>query len=541
MASGKQSPRQKMINMMYLVLTALLALNVSKEILDAFVVVNEGMLIQKTNIEANNNRIYTDFEQQKVIYKEDYQRIKEYYEKAFKVKDMADKIVGEIDVMKAEIIAEAEQKTKEEVLEKKLSAKDLTKLEDYDIPTRYFGTDDESKIKRGEGAAPKLKKMIAEFRDKLLSKDFLKDMKDAESFNFNLATEDVASYKKLKEDPNAAKESWEMFYFYHLPIPAALTELTKWQNNIRDAEGQMVRYQYAKISASSYKFDAIEAAIIPKSNVVFAGSPFEADIFLAAYNTTENPEVIVNGASLSTYENGRAKFSVTAAGEGEKTVSGIIRVKDPISGQVKDRPFETKYQVAKPMMTVSPDKMNVFYRGLDNPVSISVPGVAPSQIKASCTGCASFTPKGNGQFTVKPGSGNEANINVTVTTADGKSKNMGAARFRIKRIPDPTIKFSGKKSNESLSVVEATSGGALIPMLEDFDFEVYATIREFTVSFDPGTGSIYDKKCNGNIIPSDVAGMMKRIPRGKKLYFDGIKVNMPDGTVRNSTAVYTIR
>lgn len=534
MAGGKQSPRQKMINMMYLVLTALLALNVSKEILQAFVVVNEGMLLQKTNIEGNNGRIYRDFEQQKVLYEKNFDRIKPYYEDAQQLHKMSDELVNYIDELKYELISKTEKLPLDEVKSKKMTAKDLKNLDNYDIPTTFFGTNNPANPPAGKGVAAELKKKLADYRNKLLSKEFLQDMKDTSKIKLNLNTDDPIDFKTKQ------KVGWEMFYFYHLPIPAALTELTKWQNNVRGAEGVMLSYLYDKIAASSYKFDAIKAAIIPKSNVVFAGSNFEADIFLAAYNTSERPTIVANGTTITEFQDGRGLFKMQASGEGEKTVSGVIKINDPITGQVREEPFETKFQVAKPMMTVSPDKMNVFYRGLDNPVSISVPGVAPNQIKASCTGCNSFS-GANGKYVLKPGTSNEASINVTVTTPDGQTKNMGAAKFRIKRIPDPTIKFSGKKSNETLSIVEATSGGALIPLLEDFDFEVYATIREFTVSFDNGSGSIYDKKCSGNQIPSDVAGMMKRIPRGKKLYFDGIKVQMPDGTVRNTTAVYTIR
>ena len=533
--AGGGSPRQKMINMMYLVLTALLALNVSKEILEAFVVVNEGMLIQKINIERNNGRIYGDFEQQKALYEKNYDKIKPYYEKAQRLKKMSLDLVTDIDVMKAELIAQAEGFSKEEVLSKNMSAKDLTKLEDYDIPTYYFGTDDPAKVQSGQGKASELKKKIAEFRDLLLSKEFLDKPSDTSKIRLNLSTDPVIHFKTKEE------KTWEEFYFYHLPMPAALTELTKWQNNVRGAEGSVLSYLYDKIGASSYKFDAIKAAIIPKSNVVFAGNNFEADIFLAAYNTSEKPTIVANGATVTEFIDGRGIYKVQASGEGEKTVTGVIKIIDPITGAEKEEPFETKYQVAKPMMQVTPDQMNVFYRGLDNPITVGVPGVAPTQITANCTGCKSFKPSGGGKYIVQPGEGKEASISVSIKKTDGTTQNMGAAKFRVKRIPDPTIKFSNKKNNDVMSIVEATSGGALIPMLEDFDFNVYAVIRGFTVSFDPGTGSIYEKVCSGNQIPDETARMMKKIPKGKKLYFDNIKVNMPDGTVRTSSAVYTIR
>lgn len=532
MAGGSDSPRQKMINMMYLVLTALLALNVSKEILDAFVVVNEGMLLQKTNIERNNGRVYGDFEQQKILYKENFGTKKVYYDRAQNVRKMSDEMVAYIEDMKAELISVAEGISKDEVISKNLSARDVTKMDNYDIPTTFFGTNDPANPPAGRGKAAELKKKIAEYRTRLLSKEFLDDNKDTAKVKVNLDTEDPIDFKTKQ------KKGWEMFYFYHLPMPAALTELTKWQNNIRAAEGSMLSYLYEKVGSTSFKFDAVKAAIIPKSNVVFSGNAFEADIFLAAYNTSEKPEIIVNGAQVTEFQDGRGLYKTQASGEGEKTVSGVIRVKDLITGQIKEEPFETKYQVAKPMMSVTADQMNVFYRGLDNPVTISVPGVAPSQISANCSGCKSFSGS-NGKYMVKPGEGNEANISVSVKLSDGKVQSMGAAKFRIKRIPDPTIKFGSKKSGDVIPLVEAQNG-ALIPMMENFDFNVYATIKSCVLSYELN-GSIVDRPITGGKIPSTVASELARIPKGKKIYFDKIAINMPDNTVRTQSAIFTLR
>lgn len=534
MASGKQTPRQKMINMMYLVLTALLALNVSKEILQAFIVVNEGMLLQKTNIEGNNGRIYRDFDQQKMLYKDNYDRIKPYYEDAQQLRKMSDELVLYIDDLKYELISKTEKLPLDEVKSKKMTAKDLHNLDNYDIPTTFFGTNNPANPPAGKGVAAELKKKLIDYRTKLLSKDFLQDMKDTAKVKFNLDTDDPIDFKTKQ------KVGWEMFYFYHLPVPAALTELTKWQNNVRGAEGVMLSYLYDKIAASSYKFDAIKAAIIPKSNVVFSGSNFEADIFLAAYNTSEKPTIIANGATVTEFQDGRGLYKVQASGEGEKIVSGVIKIKDPITGAERDEPFETKYQVAKPMMSVTPDAMNVFYRGLDNPITVSVPGVAPSQITASCSGCTGFKPAGGGKYIVNPGAGNEASINVTIKKTDGTSQNMGAAKFRVKRIPDPTIKFQGKKVGEPITSGELAAGGALVPVFENFDFNVFARITSFAVSFDAGQG-IIDKQVTGNVIPSDVANLMRKIPKGRKLYFDNIRVAMPSGDTRTASAVYVVR
>lgn len=540
--SGGGSPRQKMINMMYLVLTALLALNVSKEVLDAFVIVSEGLEMQKKNIESKNNMLMDEFENQKNQFAKanpDYYngKIKPWYDKANEVRGQANDLIQFIQDIKVGIIAEAQKLDAATVIKDSIGARQIDKKDDYDLPTRYMGTDNPPGT---NGKAGELKKRLEEFRDGLLNEKYYNPAKKKEDIErIKKAIYPTINTGKQKSIKSGEEVDWEMFYFFHLPIPAALTELTKWQNNVRSVEGEMIKYFLEQVGASSFRFDVVTANVIPKANVVFAGNQFEAEIFLGAYSTQQNPEIFVNGAPLNDIKEGKGYYKVTAQGEGEKKVNGSIKYTNQATGETKEYPFETVYQVSKPMMTVSPDKMNVFYRGLDNPITISVPGVAPNQIQANCNGCQTFT-GGNGKYVVKPGQGNKCTISVSVKLAD-KVQKMGDAEFRIKRIPDPTIKFSGKKSNESLTIVEATSGGSIIPMLEDFDFDVYAKIAGFAVSFDPGTGSIYDKTCSGNIIPADVTAMMKKIPKGKKIYFDNIKITMPDGTTRTSNAVYQIR
>lgn len=533
MASGSQSPRQKMINMMYLVLTAMLALNVSKEILDAFVIVGEGLVMQKGNLESKNELLYGSFQQQKLLYKDNFARIKPYYDKAFKVKDMSDELVKYIDDMKVELIAKSEDMTKDEVINNNITAKNLKALDNYDIPTYYFGTDDPMKVQNGSARVSELKKKIAEYRDKLLSKEFLDDMKDTSQIKFNLNTSDQKSFKNDEILP------WEIYYFYHLPMPAALTELTKWQNNIRAAEGDIVEYLYNRISASSYKFDAIKAAIIPKSNVVFAGNAFEAEIFLAAYNSTEKPEIIANGTQVSEFVEGRGIYKIQAAGEGEKTVSGVIKIKDPISGGVREEAFETKYQVSKPMMSVSPDKMNVVYRGLDNPITVSVPGVAPNQIKANCSGCTGFTGS-NGKFILKPGSGATIDISVSVTLNDGTVQSMGKAPFRVKRVPDPTIRWGNVKSGDVVNASHIKSVSAVVPIMEDFDFPLYSKIVSLKVVSFPG-GNFDETPVTGNILSEELRSKMARTPKGKSIYFEQIRVQQPDGRTVTLNAAFPVR
>ncbi|HEY8365648.1 MAG TPA: gliding motility protein GldM [Bacteroidia bacterium] len=526
-------PRQKMINMMYLVLTAMLALNVSKEILQAFVVVGEGLVMQKGNIESKNAIIYSAFEQEKQTLGDKWNESskKEYYDKVQTIRAMSNDLVKFIEDMKVELISIAEEKSPEEAAT--MSAKDLVNLDNYDIPTYYFGTDDPIKVQNGSAKVSELKKKIAEYRDRLLSKEFFKDMKDTSKVKLNLNTD------PQKAIGTGEVQEWEMYYFYHLPMPAALTELTKWQNNVRSAEGDMIKYQFDQITANAYKFDQIQAAIIPKSNVVFSGNDFEAEIFLAAYNSQERPEIIANGTPITEFNGAKGIYKIQASGEGTKTVSGVIKVMNPIDGTVDERPFETEYQVSKPMMTVSPDKMNVVYRGLENPISISVPGVAANQITATCSGCQAFSGS-NGKYIVKPGTGNTIDISVSVKLSDGKVQSMGKAPFRVKRVPDPTIKWGGKKSSEPVNTAHIQGTSALVPIMEDFDFPVYSKILSFKVVSFPG-GAYDEASVTGNIIPEGVRSKMAKTPKGKTIFFESIRVQQPDGRTVSLSASYPVR
>lgn len=531
--AGDGGPRQKMINMMYLVLTAMLALNVSKEILQAFVIVGEGLVMQKGNIESKNAIIYSAFENEKQTLGDKWNESskKEYYEKVQTIKGMSEELVKYIEDMKVELISIAEEKSIEEA--STMSAKDLVNLDNYDIPTYYFGTDDPAKVQNGSAKVSDLKKKIAEYRDRLLSKEFFKEMKDTTKVKLNLNTD------PQKAIGTGEIQDWEMYYFYHLPMPAALTELTKWQNNVRSAEGDMIKYQFDQITANAYKFDQIQAAIIPKSNVVFSGNNFEAEIFLAAYNSQERPEIIANGTPITEFNGAKGIYKIQASGEGSKTVSGVIKVKNPLDGSVDERPFETEYQVSKPMMTVSPDKMNVVYRGLENPMSISVPGVAANQITATCSGCQAFSGS-NGKYIVKPGTGSNIEISVSVKLSDGKVQSMGKAPFRVKRVPAPTIRWGGKKAGDAVNPGHITGSSAIVPIMEDFDFELFSKIESFKVVSFPG-GNYDEASVTGNVIPEGVRSKMSKTPKGKSIFFENIRVKQPDGSIVTLSASFPVR
>ncbi len=545
MAGGKQSPRQKMINMMYLVLTALLALNISKEVLHAFVVVNIGLLQQNENLVSNNAGIYGTLKEEMDKNPKDEKR-KKLHATATQVVDLTKKMNDFIENMKVEMVKATdgvdETKAKERIKNPFL----IERKDDYDRTTTYFGTNNPPGT---SGKAAELKNQLTKYRTDLLAlvEPKYKSKLEAKLKGLELKLPEVGETKE------GGHSTWEMFYFYHQPQSAALVELTKWQNIVRSAESEMLTYLYDQISATAFKFDQVLAAIIPKSNFVTSGSQFEAEVFLAAYSSAVKPDIFygnfadtmgsgkVDGGEGTKLDpnlivGGKGHISVPASGAGERTFGVQIKIVNPVSGEVTPYAANVKYNVAPPSATVSATKMNVMYRGLDNPIEVSVPGVAPNNVIVNCSGGSMSG--GNGKYIVKPGTGKEINISVSAKNTDGKSQNMGSYKFRVKSVPTPKVTWVNQADGGMVGA-NAGAGSPLIPRMEDFDFDVYATITGFTISFKMG-GDLYSKACSGNTIPGDVASKIRGLGKGTKVYMESVKMTVPGGERRSASATFVI-
>lgn len=550
MAGGKLNARQKMINMMYLVLTALLAINVSKEVLDAFVVINMGLLQQKESLESKNTAMLNQFSTQCMIDEKNL-RLKFLNEQAINVTHISDELSNEIEKMKEELVVEVdgvnESKAKDVIKNPML----VNKKDDYDGPTRYFGTDD---APGQNGKANELKRKLNDFRSKCLA-IVDKVLVNSPNENKQLLKKDIEKKLDILLTPDKGNKeypTWEMQYFYHLPLSAALTELTKWQNFVKGAELDMLNFLWEEIARNAYKFDAIKVAVIPKSSFITSGSNFEADVFLAAYSTSEsNLPTITYGSSVDTntmqvgggvtlgndkYSDGVGKVSFPVSGVGEKTFAGTLQLKDP-SGKIKVMPFSTTYNVAPPSASIAPTNLNVVYYGVDNPFSISVPGVAPNQIVVSASG--GTVSGANGTYTINPSNttGN-VTVNVSARMQDGTTQRMGTQQFRIKRVPNPEIMIGNKPTGSSVSKNQF-AGSPIIPDMSGFLFPVYSEIISVKGSIKGSGNNLLPFDFRGNVFPGNVQTMIRQSPTGTKVYLDEIKVKVPGGN-RTMSAIYTL-
>ncbi len=525
MAGGKQTPRQKMINMMYLVLTALLALNVSKEILEAFAIIEQGMQRTNENFSAKNAGIYSKFDN---AYAEQPEKVKPYMDAAYNVKDHADDLYAEIFQIRDTLISIT-------------GGMDTTTgfpkgMDKREKPMNYMMVDPKNKDEAGNPIATQLKMSINNYRTFLLTViDSNKNTALADRLRVTLNTDDP-------EKKGPTNVTWENEHFMNLPLAPIITFLTKMMGDVRNAESDVVSWLASQIGATDVKVNKLDAVAITNSNYVITGDSFKADIFVAAFDTTQSPKVYVyesfdsegNGIGDPVpveVADGKGIFRKRTGATGQFTLGGYVEVVTPSGVQNFD--FKTEYTVAKPSAVISPTALNVLYRGLENPISISVPGVKPENIQASCSGCTLTGSNGNYVATVS--GGNRATISVR-DRASGQ--NLGSQEFRLFRVPPPVAKINNKTQGRIPKASLANAQG-IAAIMEDFLFDVTYRVTKFTVRVPDGE---YTRTLDvrGNRFNSEVKALIQNAKAGSDVSFTGIEAQGPDGKKDCNAIVFTL-
>ena len=534
MAGYKETPRQKMIAMMYLVLTALLALNVSREILSAFLIVNESMEITNKQFSAKVDEIYADFEKQYTI---NPNKVEEYWDKANKARKLSANFVNYLDDLKAQVISQTEGITVEEADTINLAL--VGKKDNFDTPTNFFiGSD----TKKGEAVS--LLDSITVFKEKMI-----RLIKEEEREGFDLGLKTDGEYR----DRDRKKESWAMHHFYHTILAADITILNKFIAETYNAEANVVNYLYSSISEEDFKFDEVNAKVIANSNYVFQGDEYKAEIFVAAYDSKQHPEVyILEGADTLRPENissakkietefGKGILILPASSEGTKKYAGIIRMKTPW-GATNDYHFKNEFMVAKPSATISATKMNVFYRGVDNPVSISASGKADNQLQPR------VLPAGGGTlvrvdtgWVIKDLSADAYNVTIKIFADDkGENKFMGEQLFRVKRLPDPIARIIGS-SDGKISRKRMLANPFLLCQLPEWvDFEYDFKVTSFTMFIPQGGGYFVTEKSESQMFSEKMRSQMSNLKKNDVIVFRDIKVRGPEGPRKIESISITI-
>ena len=498
-----ETPRQKMINVMYLVLTAMLALNVDKEVLNAFAAVDQSFVQTIKNMDSKNQLVYNDFQAKTAVNK---QKFEADYEKSLKVKVNAESLYRYIDSLKVMLVKAVDGEEGD--------INNIVSKSDLNITPNLM-------INKKNGN--KLRLAIEAYRDELIA---VIDTTRAGKSVISSINKSLDTSKPVTKD--GSTPTWEDSKFLGYPLIAVITLMSKMQSDVRNAEADVINYLSGKKDAVAMKFDDLQAVVLPTSTYVLAGNAYEAKIFLTAVDATVIPEVYVGNSKLPFDPKVNAAiYKTITSNDGPAKYSGRIDYKKQ-DGTIMSLPFENEYEVAKPSMTVSPTKMNVFYWGLDNPVSISVPGVSANNLNVSITN--GTINKGANGYIVRPDKvGVDSNISVS-TMIDGKPQLIGSSPFRVKKAPDPVASVAGKIEG-SISLDELSANDGILAKIPDFDFELKFTVASFTVSTTIG-GFVKDKATTGNRFSAEQKQLISGLRNGNRVYFENIVVKGEDGSTR---------
>jgi len=520
MAGGKQTPRQKLIGLMYLVFLALMALQVSREVLDSVVLIDRE--IQKTNINLNQriNSTLRAFESQLTV---DEERVRPFYEQALEAQRLADELVDFILRERAEMIAELDRIDVETAMQ--IDLIELRNKENYTNSTRFWlTTDDVTAVTGGPGSrAYNLRQRISEFKDRLMP--ILEANNLVGRVNLGLDVD------MMYPAPGGIGQiDWQRNMFDRVIPVAVATNLTRLVAEVRGAEFDLISNLFSRIAAGAFTFDEVRASIVPVSTIVMQGGFFEADVFIAAIDNTQQPVITWQGGSIPVVD-GVGKLRIPATSPGSRTFSGNISLPDPDGGAPRNYPFEGQFIVQPPSATVSATKMNVVYIGLDNPLSISAPGVPTENLRASATG-GTLTALGGGNFNLVPAAGSREAV-ITIRAVDGTStRSMGSQTFRVRPIPPPVAFIAGRREGR-ITREELALAGSIIPRLEGFEFDFSFQIASFIMLANIG-GDVRRFVAQGNRFTPDMIQAINNATRGQVITFMEILTRPgPDGRTLN--------
>ena len=512
------SPRQKMINLMYIVLTAMLALNVSSDVLNGFTQVEEGLKRTNTTVEERNAGILASLE---AFAAQNPDKGRRWYDKATEVRRVTDGIYHRIDSLKRLIVIEADG-----------SDADVDNIQNRDnleaaSVVMLAGT-------KSRGAA--LRRDLDAYRTYITS--LVTDTVKRVSLEKTLSTAPVLRKGTL------GKQSWEESKFDNQPVVAAVTLLTKLQNDVKFAEGEALQNLLANVDAGDVRVNELNAFVIPQSRFVMRGGKYSANIVLAAVDTTARPEVYINGAKLA---NDRGLYEFNPGSTGSFDYSGYLEVPHG-DGSVTRHPFQSSYTVIEPTATVSATMMNVLYAGIDNPISISVPGVPTGKVSATMTN-GTLTRSGDHWVAHPQKVGDEAVVSVSAEM-DGRPMSMAQTKFRVRKLPDPTpyIAFKDAQGNTShykgggrgLSKSLLLAAPGIEAAIDDDLLNIAFKVLSFETVFFDSMGNAIPEVSNGAQFSQRQKDSFRRLSRGKRFYISRVKAVGPDGITRDLAPIEVI-
>jgi gliding motility-associated protein GldM len=497
-----------MINMMYLVLTALLALNVSSEILNAFKTVNRSLENTNTTVNKSTETIMASLEQ-KMSDPSTAAKAQLWYPRAQQVQRYSKEVYDYIQTLKNEIIQKAGGDPE----------KSNFKADNLDIATRMF-------VDKGNGKD--LLQKLGDFKKNVLGINDTLRMEFENSLPINL---------EVPKTQSKSNRTWERAYFHMVPTVAALTILSKFQNDVKTSENRMIQSCHNKVGEVIVRFDTYAAIVGQNSTYLMPGQELEITAGVGAFSKAALPTVTIGGQNVPIGTEGTAILKMQAGGVGSRSVPVRIVYTDQ-DGKQQTIEKNVEYTVGSANASIALDKMNVLYIGVDNPVTIAASGGGDDKVQASITQ-GSLTRVGGGRYIARVNSvADDVRINVSV---DGKL--AGAAQFRVRTIPEAQAYVGGQASGANMTAGAFRAQGGVSAGIKNFPFELQYTVVSYTFTCDTDDGDIVSVNGNGNSFDGPVrTAINTHVKPGKLITIDNIRVRQPDGrTATAPSLIYYIK
>ena len=488
-----KEPRQKMINIMYLVLTALLALNVSSEILNAFRTVNRSLENTNTTVNRSTETIMKSLKE-KTTQAATAERAAIWLPKADSVVAFSKNVYDYITSLKAQILEKAGGSISDPTKE--------FKEDNLDIVTKMM-------VQGGEGK--KLLKMLGDYKANVLG------------INPDIKAEFENSLQIDLSNPpgrDGKTKDWDISYFHMVPTVAGLTILSKFQNDIKTAENKVVAFCHNKVGTVEVVFDSYAAIVGQNSNYLMPGQKLEIKAGVGAFSKAAKPTISIGGAVVPLGEEGFALKEFDAGGIGSHSVPVTITYFNQTTGKEEKKEVKVDYVVGSANASIALDKMNVLYIGVNNPVTIAASGGGDDKVNVSISGGAgSISKVGNGKY------------------------NVSVSQFRVRQIPGAQATVGGAISGDNIPAATFRAQGGVAAWIKDFPFDLKYTVTQFTFSTDTDDGHIAETTCTGNAFsPRAMEIIRTQVKANKTVYIDNIRVQGEDGrNVKVPSLVYYIK
>jgi gliding motility-associated protein GldM len=499
-----KEPRQKMINLMYLVLTALLALNVSAEILNAFKTVDNSLTGTNKTITQSTGTIMSSFEE-KLTDPTTRVKAEMWRPKALQAQQLSTDLYNYIDNLKKQVLKEAD-------FDPARKGDSTFKEDNQDIATRLLV----------DGKAGKeLQQKLIDYQKAILALAPTPEMRAElqQKLQINTQMPPLRNHRR--------NETWAGAYFRMVPTVAAVTILSKFQNDVKTSENRVIAHFHEQVGKVIVRYDTYTAIVGQSSNYLMPGGEIEVMAGVGAFSRAAAPQITINGQSASLGDDGAARAKFAAGSIGQHTIPVNIVYVD-LDGNRQSISKTIEYTVGQANAAISLDKMNVLYIGVDNPVTIAASGGAEQIVPSIAGGAGSITKVGPGKYTVRVGAvTDDCRISVSVN-----GKNAGTSQFRVRTIPDPVASVGNQLSGSNFNAGAFRAQGGVAASIKDFPFDIKYSVTSFLISTDTDDGDIVEARVQGNSF-GDAQNVMRQVKPQKTVYIDEIYAVGPDGRRRH--------